>query len=528
MTILAVATLACLPFSRQAPISAQQAPGKIPVPSAVRAAIAAGTRDPSGRPGPEYWQIRPKYRLHARLDTATATIFGSGTVSLRNTSPDPIKELVLRLDQNRFRKPSRGGLPTTGISVRKLVLRRVEGAFGRAVPDSEVTGLESTVARISLQEPLPPENSIELEIEWHFEVPLDETGLALRQGRWGKSLFQVAQWYPRLAMFDDLGGWDLAEHEGSLEFHNPFSDFDVDLTLPSGWLVGSTGTLTNPDAVLSPRTRGRLTLASQQDTSLFVVLPEERGEGTLGTSTGELTWRFHAESVRDFTWGVSRDYAWSITSKTLPAKNRLLVHSFMTLQHEGDLSLAGPQAAEAIGMMSERVMPYPWDQHTLLDGPEGGMEYPMVTLSHGGIIRHETAHQWFPMMVGTDETRFAFLDEGFASFFAGAFEDSPRGRSRERETLEPILLPDDVRTPRPAAALYGYGRGARMLRALAERVGEDRLVQAISDDASDWRFKHPTPWDFMASMERSLHLDLSAFWTLWLFSTEAIEGSRGR
>jgi len=495
---------------------------------AIRNANAEGTRDPSGRPGPLYWQLNPEYHLHARLDTATAMIHGSGTILLRNTSPAPLEELVLRLDQNRFRKEVRGGEPTRGIILTSLAVDGQELGIGVNEGTPGVSGEETIAAQLALPDPLLPGRSLRIEMTWEYEVPLDEGSNALRQGRWGNSVFQIAQWYPRVAMFDDLAGWDVSEHDGDLEFYNPFGTFDVVLDLPSGWLVGATGALTNPADVLSSRVLGRLDLAAAGDTTLFVVPPEERGEGTADSGSGLLSWRFRADSVSDFAWGASPDYAWSVTSETLQGTGRVLVHALMTPRHEWFLSEATVEAAEVLRILSDRVMPYAWKQHTLLDGPEGAMEYPMLTMSHGGVIGHEVTHQWFPMMVGSDETRFAFLDEGFASSpLTRSLDSSWVAQKPERATMEPILLPDDIRTLRPFAGMYGYGRGSRMFRTLAERVGKEEFLRAISAYAMDWRFKHPSPWDFMASMERSLGLDLTDFWLTWLFSTDAIEeGSR--
>lgn len=177
-------------------------------------------------------------------------------------------------------------------------------------------------------------------------------------------------------------------------------------------------------------------------------------------------------------------------------------------------------AADALVTLSTHVMPYAWDQHTLLDGPEGGMEYPALTMSHGGIIPHEISHQWFPMMVGSDETRFDFLDEGFATFYSLVVRGVPTAATGiERPAREPLLLGNDVRTPR---AVLGYGRGSRMLRTLAARVGEEQLLAALRSYARDWRFKHPSPWDFMAHVESQTGQDLGSFWNEWLFGTAEI------
>jgi hypothetical protein len=193
----------------------------------------------------------------------------------------------------------------------------------------------------------------------------------------------------------------------------------------------------------------------------------------------------------------------------------------MTPRHAGALLAATSSVADPIAKLSASVMPYAWKSHTLLYGPEGGMEFPGVTMSHGDDrLLHETAHQWFPMMVGSDETRFDFMDEGYATFDAAVAGGAAVGQSgAEPPALAPLVVANDVRTPRPA---LGYGRGSRMLQSLAARVGPERLLAALRAYAFEWRFEHPSPWDFMASMERHLGEDLDAFWLEWLFSTDAI------
>lgn len=497
-------------------VPAQQARDTIPVPPAVRAAHLAGTRARTGAPGSKYWQLWPRYELHAELDPARATLRGQGTVSFVNTSPTPVTELVLRLDQNRFRSESGGTPQTRGIAILSLAVNGT--AVDLAGP--QVSGLHSTVARIRLATPLLPHASLTAAFEWEYEVPKAGAGDALRQGHSDHRTFQMAQWYPRLAMYDDLAGWDLAPHDGTHEFFNPFGSYLVSLRVPPGWLVGATGTLENPAEVLEARERELLRIAALVDTTLPIVPTGAARPRDVGSAAA---WRLRADSVNDFAWGTSSDYGWTVTSRTIATK-RLLIHAFATPARASELTEATRQAGDVIAGLSERIVPYAWPSHTLVDGPEGAMEYPGLTMSHGTAIPHELAHQWFPMLVGTDETRFDFLDEGFATLLAGIISGAtPGGIGATSATSEPLLHSADLRTPR---FVLGYGRGSRMLLALSKRVGEDRLLNAIKRYAADWRFKHPSPWDFMASMETSLGEPLDTFWLDWLFGTKAVGSGR--
>jgi hypothetical protein len=403
------------------------------------------------------------------------------------------------------------------VTIREL---RVEGVDVSLAGDN-VTGRNSTVVRIVLEAPIQPGDSVRITVGWDYEVPLDESGASLRQGRWGTSVFQMGQWYPRLAMYDDLGGWDVAEHDGSMEFFNPFASFRVSLELPIGWLAGATGRLENGDEVLSATTRRRLLNARHSDTAVMVVGPDEVGLGTAVGSGEYVEWTFAADSVNDFAWGASPEYMWISTSREHPSGERVLVHALATSRHYGALVNAAERAADALSELAAIVGAYPWAEHWLIDGPEGGMEYPAVTMSHGdGRTLHEMVHQWFPMTVGSDETRFNFMDEGLASFLPLTLQPGPLGvLSDEREALVPILLPNDLRTVRP---VLGYGRGSRMLAALAAEFGDQPVLDALRLYSTAWRFKHPSPWDFMALFEGSIGTEMDAFWIRWLFQKDAI------
>ncbi len=507
--------IALVPAVAPCSLSSQANADSIPIPEELARAYAAGTRNPDGTPGPHYWQLSPVYELAAKLDPATATLNGSGSVFFLNPGLVPMSEVVLRLDQNRFLRGVSEDAVTSGIQITSLSINDRPISL-----DSDaVSGLTSTVLRIRLLEALEPQEGVRIELGWNLEIPRDEQGQALRQGHSGNSVFQIAQWYPRLAMYDDIAGWDLAPHHPALEFFNPFGTFTVSVEVPAVWLVGATGELQNPGDVLSEQVLNRLARLQQVDTTMVIVGPEERNNATAQTSGWQL-WRFRAESVSDFAWGTSADYSWAATSRSRVGREPLIVHAFMASGH----SPTGltQNVVGMIGRLSETLMPYAWDKHTLVGGPEGGMEYPMLTMSSGRASSHETVHQWFPMMVGSDETRFVFLDEGLAVGLSGLATGRPLARSFSRLPIpEALIVPHDLRGIRTSAE-YGYFRGSRMIYALANNYGDEAVTLAFSSYANEWKFKHPTPWDFMASIERSLQEDLAGFWKLWLFSAETV------
>ena len=496
----------------------------IPIPPSIARAIAAGTRDSAGHPGPRYWQIMPRYRIDARLDPATARLTGRETVLLRNTSPAPLQYIVLRLDQNRFRRGTPGDTvppATDGMTVTRLAVDGRVAQIGGAGEASRpsLSGTRTTSETIALARPLLPQDSVRLEIDWHYEVPRDDSSSALRQGRWGNAVFQIAQWYPRIAMYDDLNGWDTTSYGGEVEFYNPFARFDVNIDVPAGWLVGATGVLVNPADVLSARTLQRLEEALQTDSTTTIAAERERGV----TRTGDrLTWRFRADSVRDFAWGTSDTYMWRAARATIPGRDAIIVHMLFTRRRAAAYDSVAKIVRRDLAFNSTLMGPYPYPQHTLLDGPEGGMEYPMLTMSDGTRLDHELWHQWFPMVVGTNETWYSFLDEGFAAYLTGVRRAHAIGAgeraSRSGSRGAPLIWPDDREPPGPLAAVSGYGRPVEMFSALEEVVGRQVLLNAIRTYATEWRFKHPSPWDFMFTMNRALGQNLDDFWFQWLFT----------
>jgi hypothetical protein len=472
--------------------------------------------------------MMPRYQIEARLDPATARLTGHARIVLRNASPNPLRQIVLRLDQNRFRQQRRGdgaGVGSGGMTVTHLAVDGTAAVIGRAgvMSRPSLAGAGTTSATVALTSPLRPEGSLTLEIDWHYIVPRDDSSGALRQGRWGNAVFQMGQWYPRVAMYDDLNGWDTTSFTGEVEFYNPFARFDVSIDVPAGWLVGATGMLVNPRQVLSEQSILRLANALRTDSLVSVANARERGVTRAGN---RLRWRFVADSVRDFAWGTSADYSWRVVRAAVAERDTILVHMLHTMKHAAGFDSAGPIVRRELARNSTLMGAYPYPQHTLLDGPEGGMEYPMLTMSDGTRLVHEIWHQWFPMMVGTNETWYSFLDEGFSTYLAGVRETELVGprpiASRSQPRAAPLIWPDDHEAPGWLAAISGYGRPTEMFRALEQRVGRPEVLRALRAYVSEWRFKHPSPWDFMLSMNRNLGLRLDDFWYRWIFTTSDV------
>ncbi|MFL5569882.1 MAG: M1 family metallopeptidase [Gemmatimonadaceae bacterium] len=522
----------------------------IPITRMIQRALAAGTRDSTGRPGRNYWQLWTDYRINASLDPKTSVVTGRETVTIRNNSDSAMRTLVLRLDQNFF-TPNVARLETAselteGMQITRLVVNgqtiNISDTVGAPIPNTQrrstpmATILRNTSARIPLATPIAAHGSGTIEADWRFRVPRVDNGRGTRMGRWADTLYQVAQWYPRVAVFDDLRGWDTEPYLGPAEFYNNYGRFDVSIEVPAGWIVGSTGVLQNPNEVLTAAARERLSHVLESDSVRTIISATERGAGKSAAAGNRRTWRFVADTVGDVAWATSNQFVWDATRATIAGRGAVPINILYLPGHAQQYAQAGPITRHALEFYSKLWMPYAYPQLTMVDGPELGMEYPMFIMSAVFAADHEAGHQWWPMMVGVNETWYGFMDEGFNQYMnilsdadyahKPAVLDSlglSYGRISGNE-LEPPLMWDE----NYAGPLYGfaaYGKAPLMLSALGGVVGDTAVQRAMSDYAKAWRFKHPSPWDFAFFMNTALRRDLGWFWYYWLFTTESVDGS---
>jgi hypothetical protein len=525
-------------------------PDSVPVTESYRAALERGTRSPSGAPGPRYWQQSVSYRIVAELDPAAKRLRGSERVVYRNRSPDTLTSIVLNLDQNVFAPgvPRIGFVPITG----GVALERV-AAGGRALtelPPEQLPvsferrsaragyAVQGTLARLVPPSPLAPGDSVVLEIAWHFDVPPAPTFRTAWEDALGSRVLQVAQWYPQVAVYDDLHGWDATPYLGDGEFYLEYGDFDVALTLPAGWLVGATGELRNAREVLGDPALARLERARRSDAVVAVVKAGERSRTR--ASSGPVTWRFHAEDVRDFAFAASDGYVWDAV-RADAGDGRAVLVSALYRPGAPNWSEAASFGKHAIDFHGRALVPYLYPQVTVTEGPIGGMEYPMLVFisrpsdapSLYSVITHEVGHEWFPMMVGSDEASYAWMDEGINSFWeALAVEDRYPGEDgfagdlrsylsvagSDREV--PLMRHTDLVSPYGARTVAAYTKPAIAMRELRRELGEETFQRAFRTYAREWTLKHPQPWDFFHTFERVSGRDLGAFWRTWFFGTE--------
>jgi len=559
-SLLVVLLLPSLAFAQSAPRQPERAIRRdIPLTNMIKRAMAAGTRDSTGRPGRNYWQLWTDYTITARLEPATSRVTGHESIVLHNSSDSALNRIDMRLDQNIYAPnvPRADPVPeiTDGMTITRLsvngqaadlnlgaigCLGPFRPAGGKPAPLTapRATELGMTAACIGLPTPIPAKGSVTIEVDWSFKVPAVEGSRGLRMGAWGDSLFEVAQWYPRVAVYDDLrrGGWDTEPYLGSAEFYNNYGRFDVRIDVPAGWIVGATGVLQNPEQVLTSAVRDKLSHVLESDSVRNIVSASERGAGVSTVAGDRLIWHFVADTVSDFAWGTSNRYVWDATRATIPGVGPVPVHIFYLNGHSQNYADVGPRTRHALEFYSKLWMPYAYPALTVVDGPETGMEYPMLIMSALGAADHETGHQWWPMMVGVNETWYGFMDEGFNQYMNVLSGQDLKKQPFNVDNLgqEYGQTSGDEREPplmwdaNYGGDLYGfqaYRKAPMMLSMLGGVVGDTAVQRAMSDYAKAWRFKHPSPWDYAFFMSNALKRDLGWFWYYWLFTTEAVNES---
>jgi len=312
----------------------------------------------------------------------------------------------------------------------------------------------------------------------------------------------------------------------------------VRIDVPAGWLVGSTGVLQNPDEVLTAPVRERLSHVLESDSVRTIVGADERGPGhaTPAGQGGRLIWHFVADTVGDVAWAASNRYVWSATRATIPGKGAVRIHMFYLPGDSANYARAGEVTRHALQFYSRLWMPYAFPKLALVDGPELGMEYPQLIMSDQRAADHEAGHEWWPMTVGTNETWYGFMDEGFNQYMNILSGADRQGRAPQLDGLgqaygqvsgneaeAPLMW--DANYGGPLYSFQAYGKAPMMLSMLGGIVGDTAVWRAMSEYAHAWRFKHPSPWDYAFFMSNALHRDLGWFWYYWLFTTEAVDGS---
>jgi Peptidase family M1 domain len=511
-------------------------------------------RSSNGAPGPDYWQNRADYELRAQLDTTHKVLSATEVITYTNHSPDALTSLWIQLDQNQYRRDARALAAdeairkefTDGYSLEEVAIE-VDGHRSKAdyvVSDARM--------QIRLPKPLPPTvGKIRVHIRYHYAIP----GLFGGRTSWTTTkdgeIYDIAQWYPRMAVYDDLHGWDTLPYLAQ-EFYLEYGTFDYSVTVPWDMLVAGSGALQNPEQVLTAAQRARLVQARSSDQTITIRSAAEIGDPrSRPTQDGTSTWRFHMDNTRDVVFSASRAFIWDAARIQLPENGSALAMSFYPTQSAGDAAWgrSTEYLKHSVEDFSRRWFPYPYPVAVNVAGGSSGMEYPGVLfdgIEDKGkelfwITAHEIGHTWFPMVVGFNERRNAWMDEGFNTFIdvyeSDTFANGAYGPKRDSEYAPGGGNPVDEILPLladPAAPIImtradvilekyrhpvTYFKSALGLILLREQIlGPERFDWAFRRFIRDWAFHHPAPSDFFRAMESEGGEDLGWFWRGWYFN----------
>ena len=513
-------------------------------------------RAATGEPGPAYWQNRVDYQINASLNETTKEITSTVVISYKNNSPLQLPYVWLQLDQNLFNPASRGQakMPATGRSRYGDASNPFDGGYKirsvKIVEGSKETEsiyvVTDTRMQVRLAKALAAKTgALKLKIEYSYTVPdygADRTGiLPTKNG----NIFAIAQWFPRMCVFDDVRGWNTDPYLGASEFYCEYGDFDVSITAPATMIVAGSGELQNPSEVLTATQLQRYNKAKQSDATVMIRDSSEVLDPASRPSKPTLTWKFKIMNSRDFAWAASRSFVWDAARMNLPDNKKGLAMSVYPAEAGGarGWGRSTEYTKGSIENYSKRWFPYPYYSAVNVASNIGGMEYPGIVFCSAnartaglfGVTDHEFGHTWFPMIVGSNERRYGWMDEGFNTFINGiAAADFNNGeyntpkRSAQKSSLfranmESVLNTPDAMMERNIGTLL-YSKPGFALGLLRDVVlGEDRFDYAFRQYIKNWSFKHPTPTDFFRSIENGAGEDLAWFWKSVFFQTYLLD-----
>lgn len=514
------------------------------MPRNVKQAFKNGTRSPDGRPGANYWENHGRYSIALTVMPPDRAVKGTEQISYSNNSPDTLRSLVIKLFVNIHKPgaPRAGGAAaaylTSGVHVDAFAVN------GQPTPWKDDANT-FTWKRVPLPAPLMPHDSVQLSFGWHYDMSLQSN----REGMIDSTTYYLAYFYPRVAVYDDYNGWDTMDFTDSQEFYSDFNNYDVSLTVPANYVVWGTGTLLNAPEVLQPDALQRFNASLTSDQTIHVATKEELATNHVTTQKSINTWHFKADNIPDVTFAVSNHYDWDAASVVVDdATHRRASVQAAFNDTAGDYHHMVHFAQHALDWLSHNWpgVPYPYEKTTIVQG-FADMEYPMMvndgstadTVFSRFVVEHEIAHTYFPFYMGTNESRYAFMDEGWATTFEYLIGQSDLGNDRataffkqfrvnrwidDPSPLEdlPIITPADVLK----GAAYGnnaYGKPALGYLAVKDLLGDVAFKKALHAYMDRWNGKHPSPWDFFNTFSSVSGKNLNWFWNNWYFSNNYID-----
>ena len=508
-------------------------------------------RSASGEPGPRYWQNKADYKINATLDTATHKVSGDVEISYTNNSPDNLKFLWLQLDQNIYKNDSRASYTTTEAGGRWANAKFTDGDIIKSI-SAEYNGksfnpkynITDTRMQVWLQDLLKASGGkIKLSMKFEFTIPeygTDRMGRLKKKDGW---IYEVAQWFPRLCVYDDIQGWNTLPYLGAGEFYLEYGDIDYTITAPSDLIVVGSGELQNPQECLTAEQQKRWNEAKNSDKTVTIRSDKEVNDKNSRPNKPNCTWKFKITNTRDAAWAASKAFVWDAAKINLPSGKKSMAVSVYPVESikKNGWQRSTEMTKATIEHYSKMWFEFPYPSATNVAGIVGGMEYPGIVFcganSAGaglwGVEDHEFGHTWFPMIVGSNERKYAWMDEGFNTFINGISSEAfNNGEFKDQgffgadmagyvfsDKMDGLYnIPEVIQQENLGVA--AYLKPSMMLDALRNVVlGKNRFDEAFREYIRRWAFKHPTPWDFFHTIENAAGEDLSWFWRGWVLNT---------
>ncbi|MGY5850098.1 M1 family metallopeptidase [Salegentibacter sp. F14] len=515
-------------------------------------------RSATGKPGPDYWQNEADYDIEATLDDQEHTITGKITLTYTNNSPEPLDFIWMHLEQNRFTEDSRGTLTTpiqgnryNGDTDGGYTISNLEAKVKRSSSNKYL--INDTRMQVFFDQPIPAKGGkATVSMNFKYKIPVEGMDRMGRLDVEDGTIYALAQWFPRAAVLDDVEGWNIEPYLGAGEFYLDYGDYDYKITAPASHIVVGSGTLQNPRQVLSSTVKERWDQAAKSDSTVYLIKPEEVNNMSIrAKQEGTLTWHYKIENARDVAFGSSKAFIWDAARINLPGGKKALAQSAYPKESDGQgaWSRSTEYSKASVEHYAEKWFNYPYGGAVNVAAHIGGMEYPGLNFcswqSEGaslwGVTDHEFGHNWFPMIVGSNERRYAWMDEGFNTFinhystleFNNGEYPSTLNQTRNMnrwftsEQREGIDTYPDVTNLRNLGMTAYYKPAIGLLLMREYILGEERFDNAFKSYIETWAYKHPQPADFFNHMENVAGENLSWFFKGWFYGTGNIDIALG-
>ncbi|MFD2874653.1 M1 family metallopeptidase [Mucilaginibacter ximonensis] len=516
---------------------------KLYMPRDIQKAFNKGTRDLSGKPGKNYWQNTGNYNISITVAPPSRMVKGSEQITYYNNSPDTLKRLNLKLILNIHRPGvARAGNASNDYLTEGIQIDKFEA--GGAMAKWNNAAASGTNQMVGLAKPLMPHDSVKLNIDWHFDLS-KESG---REGVIDPTTFYLAYFYPRVSVYDDYNGWDTLAFLDAQEFYNDFNNYTLNVTVPKNFIVWSTGTLRNADKVLQPEAAKRLQQSMTSDSTIHIATPADLAAKNITAQNETNTWTWTATDISDMAVGISDHYNWDAASVVVDdATHRITSVQAAYPDKSEDFHHSVQFSRNALGWFSRNWpgVPYPFPKMTVFQG-FADMEYPMmVNDSHQDDLKfaqlvqdHEQAHTFFPFYMGINETRYGFMDEGWATTFEYLIGIAENGKKaaddfykkfrivryiNDPSTMEDLPIITPTSELRQGYGNNAYGKPSLSYLALKDMLGDALFKKALHTYMDNWHGKHPIPWDYFNSMNTGSGRNLNWFFNNWFFTNGYID-----